>query len=103
MAQAPVVLTTHAIDRFIQRHAPHMNTTQAELHLSEAVETAAHLREKTLLGHEQWVIAEPHCVLVIKKDGRKRVCVTVLAEPEPVRVIEDEAGLRLIPRRRHRR
>jgi len=42
------VITRHAVDRFVQRHAPHLTTAEAFRHLCEAWPSAAHLRAKTI-------------------------------------------------------
>lgn len=57
---------------------------QAFLHLIEAVPRAAPLKAKTLLGHHQWQLQDPDCVLVIREKRGRKVCVTVLPEPEQV-------------------
>jgi hypothetical protein len=79
-----------------------MSASEAELHLEQAAATAAHLREKTLLGQHQWQIEDPHCILVMKQDGRKLICVTVLPEPEMPGIGMDDgvAFVRPVHRRR---
>lgn len=81
-----------------------MSESEAGRFLEEKAATAAHLKERTMLGQQQWQIEDPHCVLVMKQDGRKIICVTVLPEPEGVDVIEDESGdLIPVPRARRQR
>jgi hypothetical protein len=104
MSRALVVITRHAVSRFIKRHAPHLSEGEAKRHLEQAAATAGHLKEKTVLGQHQWQVEDPHCVLVMKQDGRKMICVTVLPEPEIAEILEGEEGERfpLVHRRRHR-
>ncbi len=72
--------TEHAIDRFIERHAPDLSRAQARSYLEEAVLKAVRLKEKTHNGEAQWQI-EDGTVLVTKVDRREVVCVTVLPGP----------------------
>lgn len=102
MTRAPVVITEHAVSRFVKRHAPQMSERAAKRHLERAAETAAHLKEKTILGQHQWQIEDPHCILVMKQDGRNLICVTVLPEPE-MPGISMEDGVLFVRRARRRR
>jgi hypothetical protein len=81
-----------------------MSESEAGRFLEEKAATAAHLKERTILGQQQWQIEDPHCVLVMKQDGRKMVCVTVLPEAEGCESIEDDHGnLVSVPRARRQR
>jgi hypothetical protein len=82
MAQLPVFISTHALTEFIRHYAPHMSQLEAEQHLERAAASADRLKEKTSYGQEQWQIRDPDCVLVMKQDGRKTICVTVFPEPQ---------------------
>lgn len=73
-----IVITQHAINRFIQRHAPEMSYDQAKRHLQTESRQAAHLRNKSVNGQSQWRLDNPNCILVMKRDGRDDICVTVL-------------------------
>jgi hypothetical protein len=77
-----MMFTVHAIERFIERHAPELTYDEARKYLEENAEQASRLRQRTVLGQEQWQIAEPPCVLVVKTTHTGRVCVTVLPAPE---------------------
>lgn len=80
-----------------------MSESEAGRHLEETAATAAHLKQRTVFGQQQWQIEDPHCVLVMKQDGRKIICVTVLPEAEGFDdVMEDESG-DLYPMPRSRR
>lgn len=72
--------TEHAIDRFIERHAPDLSRTEARRYLEDTALKAVRLKEKTLNGETQWQI-EDGTVLVTKRDCGENVCVTVLPEP----------------------
>lgn len=93
---ADIAFTPHAIERFIERHAPGTSMLEAERHLQEA--NAVRLRQRTILGQLQYQLEEPRCVLVVKRDPRVRpelVCVTVLPEREDSRGwSEDEEAIR---------
>lgn len=82
MSQPMPIITRHAVDRFVQRHAPHMTVQEAFRHLCDAWPTAAHLKAKTLLGHHQWQLRDPDCVLVLRENRGRLICVTVLPEVE---------------------
>lgn len=84
MSQLLPIITRHAVDRFVQRHAPHLTAKQAYQLLLQEVPRAAHLKAKTILGHHQWQLDHPECVLVMKEDNGRMICVTVLPEPEEV-------------------
>ncbi len=73
--------TEHAIDRFLERHAPHLTRAEARCYLEEAVLKAVRLKEKTYNGETQWQI-EDGTVLVTKVDNREHVCVTILPGPQ---------------------
>ncbi len=90
-----MVFTSHAVDRFIERHAPEMSCDEALEHLDRAAQQAVRLNAKTLLGQEQWEMTEPRCILVTKHDQRQgiHVCVTVLPSPERFGPSEDELEL----------
>jgi hypothetical protein len=58
--------------------------------LTERAACAAHLKDKTLLGHEQWRIDEPHpCVLVIKRDRDQPIVAVVVTVLEIERQPDD--------------
>lgn len=82
MNQPLPIITRHAVDRFVQHHAPHLTAKQAFRLLLEAAPRAAHLKAKTILGDHQWQLEDPECVLVMKEDHGRMICVTVLPEPE---------------------
>jgi hypothetical protein len=84
MGQPLPIITRHAVERFVQRHAPHMTAKEAYQHLCVAWRSAAHLRAKTILGHHQWQLRDPDCVLVLRENGGRLICVTVLPEAEEV-------------------
>lgn len=73
-------ITNHAAERFIKRHAPHMGLQEARAFLWKASQNAVRLKEKTPVGEFQWEIQDPYCVLVIKFDQNRPICVTVLPE-----------------------
>lgn len=76
-----ICFTDHAIDRFMERHAPRMNRTRARYLLERGAESATRLRTKTYKGQTQWQLDYPDVVLVTKNDNKEIICVTVLPEP----------------------
>ncbi len=72
--------TEHAIDRFIERHAPDLSRKEARKCLEETALKAVRLKEKTINGESQWML-EDGIILVTKRDGGETVCVTILPEP----------------------
>jgi type IV secretory pathway VirB10-like protein len=76
---ARILFSDHAVERFIERHAPEMSLEEARQHLENEGQRAVRLRERTILGQEQWELQNPKCILVIKNsDDAGRVCKTVL-------------------------
>ena len=74
-----IQFTPHAIQRFVERHAPEMDLRSAEEHLVQI--EATRLKERTVSGDIQYQIEDPRCLLVVKRDPRCNpdlICVTVL-------------------------
>ena len=80
-------ITTHAAEQYRKRIDRMIPMNEVVSLLTERAACAAHLKDKTLLGHEQWRIDEPYpCVLVIKRDRDQpivAVVVTVLEIERP--------------------
>jgi hypothetical protein len=93
---ADIFFTHHAVERFVQRHAPESSQADAAAHLARV--DATRLRERTILGQLQYQVENPRCVLVVKRDPNcspDLVCVTVLPERENARGwSEDELAIR---------
>ena len=88
-----IYFTQHAIERFIQRHAPEETFYRARTLLINRSQHAVCLKQKTLLGQTQWQVHNPSVVLVTKYDKGRHVCVTVLPQPENKDIPEEEAEL----------
>jgi hypothetical protein len=73
--------TTHAVNRYIKRHARHLEYADARRLLESSAAEAVRLREKTLKGDAQWEVASLGILLVTKPDGGDWVVVTVLPAP----------------------
>jgi hypothetical protein len=73
--------TTHAVDQFIRRHAPHLSHDEARATLEAAAPGAKKLREKTLKRDTQWEIPSLGIILVTKEERGEWVVVTVLPSP----------------------
>jgi len=69
----------HAIQRFIERHAPGLNTVEAHAVLIDAAtHRAAKLKSRTLRGDQQWQLRNPDVVIVTKTDAGRIIVKTVL-------------------------
>jgi hypothetical protein len=81
---ARIFFTVHAVERFIERWAQDMVYDEARSYLESQAPFASKLKERTILGQEQWLLDLPdrRCVLVTKTTPEGRVCVTVLPEKE---------------------
>ncbi len=77
-----IVLTQHAVERYIQRHAPGMAFAKAFAQFEQALPTAQKLRERATgrRGGFQWQLRDPDFVLITKVDpgDPRHICVTVL-------------------------
>lgn len=69
MLTGRVQITAHAADRYVKRVDPSLTQEEAMQLLENLAPTAAPLRERTIMGQEQWKIEHPFpCVLVVKRD-----------------------------------
>jgi hypothetical protein len=86
------IITFHAAERFVQRHAPGMTIHEGKTYLQDNIHLAAPLKEKTIKGDQQWQLDDPYCILVMKKDWHSKlwVCVTVLPQPQGFPIPLDE-------------
>jgi hypothetical protein len=71
-----IVITQHAIDRYIRRIDPAAAPADARAILETLARGAARLKEKTANGQSMWRSGD--LVLVTKPDRGENVCVTVL-------------------------
>lgn len=88
-----LVVTNHAVERLIRRYFPEMDPSNARKYLEDRIGDATPLKEKTILGDDQWQLTDPDMVLVMKREPNKRVCVTILPEPETLGIPEDEMDI----------
>lgn len=93
-----LIITHHAVEQFIERHARDLTFKQARQFLIQNAPGAAPLKQKTLRGDQQWQMEDPKCVLVMKQDRKIKahVCVTVLPEAEGLDEISDEELYRIM-------
>lgn len=71
----------HAMQRYVERHAPGLSLAEATRRLQDAVPSARRLRSNTPRGEEQWLAESIGVVFVIKRDGpggERASCVTIL-------------------------
>ncbi len=71
-----IVFTDHAIDRFIQRHAPDARRDEVLTYLEEHKGIAVRLKQKTFSGQFLWKIGDYR--IVTKRDNHTDVAVTIL-------------------------
>lgn len=94
MLNGRIEITDHAAERYVKRVDRTLCTDEAKKLLAKLAPTAAPLREKTIMGQEQWRIEHPFpCVLVVKRDrgsGAVPVVVTVF-EAFPNEVQDEDA------------
>jgi len=83
-------VTWHAVDRYAQRCGVPIRDAQKRL-VDSLMSTGTPLKEKTCNGDLQWAIKDPDCVVVVKREGRRLVVVTVLPPANPVE-LEDDLG-----------
>lgn len=78
-----LVITSHALERYIERCGEGMSAEEAEARLVTEANMSFRIRRKSRNGHEQWRTPSG-AVLVIKRDGagRPATCVTVLTESQ---------------------
>lgn len=88
--------TTHAVERYRERHASRLTYNQALGLLIRAIPTATPVREKTLLGHNKWKLRNPDVILVTKPDFYNRlkkkvfVVVTILPLEDGIQIEDVE-------------
>jgi hypothetical protein len=86
MLTGRITITQHAADRYVKRIDRSLTQEKAMQLLAFLAPTAAPLRERTIMGQEQWKIEAPFpCVLVVKRDkgiGAIPVVVTVFDAPQ---------------------
>jgi hypothetical protein len=71
--------TNHAIQRFIERHAPEMSAeTARELLTDAATHRAAKIKSRSFRGDQQWQLRNPDVVLVTTTDDGRIIVKTVL-------------------------
>ena len=80
MADARFDITSHAVERYLERYAVGATFAQGRLDLERLLTAASPLKEKSISGQELWRCAEPPMLFVVKPDGGKIVCVTVLPQ-----------------------
>lgn len=87
------VITDHAIDRYIERHAPELSPTHARRTLETLLEDATPIRARSIKGDLLWrtdgTDGDPPVHFVVKPDGGEMVIATVL--PIGCEAMGDEA------------
>lgn len=74
------LFTKHALRRYTERYDTSLSLDSARYTLKQKVKNATPLKEKTWAGDEKWLIRDPDCVLITRrdKDINKIVCVTIV-------------------------
>lgn len=74
-----ITFSTHAIERYIERHAPWLEAAEARERLQWAARLrSTKLKQKTGAGDSQWQLRDPDVVLVVRPDGGNSHVVTIL-------------------------
>ena len=80
---APFAITNHAIEQFRDRVAPGLTIGKARHEAIILSRSATRTEDRTGAGEELWVATDGAPVrFVVKTDGGRRVCVTILAPME---------------------
>ncbi len=74
-------ITTHAVERYIERHAPNLDNRTALMILTEAMQDATKQKQNSRLGNEVWLLRSLGVQAVIKRDPHP-VVVTILPAVE---------------------
>jgi hypothetical protein len=87
------VVTNHAVDRYIQRHAPSLSFASAKARILTELSGAMLLRQRTHRGDFRWLVPGLDAVAIVKEDDG-RVVVTV--EPRRPEDLTPEEGGELV-------
>jgi hypothetical protein len=98
---ARFIVTTHAVERYIERYAEALPFDEARTALEALMEGATPLKAKTRAGDHLWrVAADPPLIVVVKRDAGQLVVVTILPREAqaftdglPVSVVGAEAAV----------
>lgn len=88
-----LVLTHHAVERYIARHARHLTYEEAHAELTAHLDKAMQMKERTIKGTDQWRLDELGVTLVVRRDWRTKepIVVTILpAGIQPHLMSEEE-------------
>ena len=87
-----IAISDHAASRYSVRVDPLLSPEQARAFLENHASEASILKQRTVLGDEQWLLKRSHpCVLVLKRDkGTGSIPVVVTVFPAFPSEIEDE-------------
>lgn len=80
-------VTAHAVERYVERHAPGTPFDVAFVAFNELLKGASPVRSKSINGQALWRVDDPPMLLVTKRDGGRVVVVTVL----PPSAVEEDA------------
>jgi hypothetical protein len=87
------IVTQHAAERYIERHAPGLSFAASKERLLQQLVGAKPLRDRSRAGDPRWLISSLGVVAIVKEEPRGRTVVTVEPQrPEDV-VEENEAVL----------
>lgn len=87
-----MIITEHAIIRYMQRIRPGADFREGREVLREASSRATQTGERTIRGHLVWTVEKPDMRFITKHDheDNRPVIVTVLAPEEPYETVEPE-------------
>lgn len=98
---AKVVVTHHAVERYVERFGLELEADQAHRQLMRRVIDGTPLKRRPIAGGHAWKIEDPDAVAVVRRKGKHLVVLTVLPPDEdgPPAEGEDELfdeALRLV-------
>ena len=75
------ILTTHAIDRFLERVVNNITHKEAEFLLWDRLRSVSLLEEKTFSGQQRWKITQPDAIIITKTSMQEGIIVLTVLNP----------------------
>lgn len=74
---AKVVVTSHAVERYIERYEPELSYNEAHRKLKGKVHFGTPLKKRPIAGGHAWKIEKPDAIAVVRREGPHLVVLTV--------------------------
>lgn len=81
-------ITSHAVERYIERHQPALDVAQAYEEILLGLASGSKLKKKTYCGHSLWKFGNQNVLAVVRVKNREIVCVTILPPQNQPRLSE---------------